>query len=131
MKNMMPIEKVLSNLAQVKQCKAGQWSACCPAHEDRSPSLQVTETRSGVVLLKCWAGCASAEIVAAVGLSMRDLFPQSGINRSVRVGPSRAAIEFERLILEIGNAHLKSGIRLNKGDQERFELAGRRVRTLT
>jgi hypothetical protein len=51
------------------------WQAKCPAHEDHQPSLSIHEGADGRVLLKCFAGCATVNIVAAVGLTMRDLFP--------------------------------------------------------
>lgn len=47
----------------------------CPAHEDRSPSLSVTNGRNGV-LLNCHAGCATEEVVGALGLAMADLFDE-------------------------------------------------------
>ncbi|KWT62886.1 hypothetical protein ADL21_06265 [Streptomyces albus subsp. albus] len=47
----------------------------CPAHEDRSPSLSVTSGREGV-LLRCHAGCTTEEVVAALGLTMADLFDE-------------------------------------------------------
>jgi len=49
------------------------WIACCPAHEDRSPSLRVVQGDSAV-LLHCYAGCSVEEIAQAMGLRMEDLF---------------------------------------------------------
>ncbi len=57
---------------QARQTSTG-WQACCPAHEDRSPSLSITPTDDRV-LLYCHAGCATVAIVAALGLAMCDLF---------------------------------------------------------
>lgn len=51
------------------------WKAKCPAHEDRTASLGISEGADGRVLLNCFAGCTTESIVAAVGLSMSDLFP--------------------------------------------------------
>jgi putative DNA primase/helicase len=45
----------------------------CPFHEDHTPSLHVTNG-DGKVLLHCLAGCSTDEVLAALGLSMRDLF---------------------------------------------------------
>jgi hypothetical protein len=50
----------------------------CPAHEDRTPSLDVAEGDDGQVLLACRAGCEAEAIVAEVGLELHDLFPSSG-----------------------------------------------------
>ena len=49
------------------------WTARCPAHDDRSPSLSIRAGRDGRVLLRCWAGCDTAAVLAAAGLSWRDV----------------------------------------------------------
>lgn len=72
-----PIDVVLPRLTLVKASGKRAWIARCPAHEDRTPSLSITEGRDGRVLLNCHAGCAAAAVVAAIGLTMSDLFPPS------------------------------------------------------
>ena len=52
-------------------------SARCPAHEDKSNSLSVTEGKNGRVLLKCHAGCTTEEICGALGITVADLFSES------------------------------------------------------
>ncbi|MFJ6500866.1 DUF3987 domain-containing protein [Streptomyces virginiae] len=47
----------------------------CVAHEDRSPSLSVTNGAKGVVI-NCHAGCATEDVVSALGLTMADLFDE-------------------------------------------------------
>jgi putative DNA primase/helicase len=68
-----PVKRVLSRLEDVKQ-RSGYHVAKCPAHDDREPSLSVSEGDDGKVLLKCHAGCDVEEIVGAMGLHMSDLF---------------------------------------------------------
>ena len=74
---MSPIEKFLSALTghncDPKPSGKG-WSAKCPAHDDNNPSLSVAEGDGGIVLAKCFAGCPTKDIAAAVGLKERDLF---------------------------------------------------------
>lgn len=71
-------QEVLDRLDRVRATSRG-WSACCPAHPDRTPSLSVAEGDT-CVLVKCWAGCELDEIAAAMGLRVSDLFyrPLSG-----------------------------------------------------
>ena len=45
----------------------------CPAHNDSQASLRVAVSDKGKVLLKCRAGCETAKVVEAAGLTMRDL----------------------------------------------------------
>ena len=69
------LQNILSRLQKVKKVGNG-WQACCPAHADRDPSLRIDEGKDGRVLLKCFAGCDTKDIVAALGLRMTDLFPR-------------------------------------------------------
>lgn len=73
---MPPVERLLSKLKNAKKTKSG-WSACCPAHEDRKASLSVSEGDDGRALVKCHAGCVAEAVCAAVGLTVRDLMPES------------------------------------------------------
>ncbi len=56
------------------------WMACCPAHKDRNPSLSVSEGNDGRVLLNCFAGCSTESVLAALGLTASDLFPENPEN---------------------------------------------------
>jgi hypothetical protein len=51
------------------------WIGRCPAHQDKSPSLSIREEDNGQILLHCFAGCPTDEVCAALGLTLRDLFP--------------------------------------------------------
>lgn len=57
----------------------------CPAHEDRSPSLSLAEGEDRV-LIYCFAGCSVREIVAALDLTMDDLF-EEGVEREPQRDP--------------------------------------------
>jgi hypothetical protein len=70
-----PLARVLDRLHRVRRSGRG-FVAACPSHDDRHPSLSVTEANDGKVLLRCFSGgCAFEQIVAALGLEPRDLFP--------------------------------------------------------
>ena len=71
----MTAEALLSRLNKVKQTGKDRWIACCPAHADKHPSLNIRETPDGAVLIHCFAGCGAADVVVAVGLELSDLFP--------------------------------------------------------
>jgi putative DNA primase/helicase len=60
----------------------GSWR--CPAHDDRHPSLSVSNG-DGKVLLHCHAGCELADILTALGLEQRDLFDQPRQNGHRRI----------------------------------------------
>lgn len=52
----------------------GQWSARCPAHDDKRQSLSISQGKDGQVLLKCHAGCTVESITSALGIEVKDLF---------------------------------------------------------
>jgi hypothetical protein len=75
-----PLEKVLEGLEGVRQSN-GSWKAMCPAHDDREPSLSISEGDDGRALVNCFAGCETDEILARLGLRMADLFVSSNGQR--------------------------------------------------
>lgn len=76
-----PLELVLERLDGVRRNGEG-YTARCPAHEDDNPSLSVREGDDGRVLLKCFAGCGTEEVIGAVGMSMAELFEPAVRNDS-------------------------------------------------
>lgn len=58
----------------------------CPCHDDNTQSLCVSE-KDGKILFNCFAGCRAEDIVHAIGLQMKDLFPKSN-NHSTAKPPS-------------------------------------------
>jgi len=73
---MTPIETVLQHFPGARKTSTG-WQACCPAHDDRTPSLSIAEGEGKRVLLKCHAGCRTEDVVKAAGLTMADLMADS------------------------------------------------------
>ena len=78
----MTVEDLLPRLDAVRRSYRG-YVARCPGHEDRHPSLSVSEGERGI-LLKCWSGCGLEEISAAIGLRVRDLFFDTALDPHVR-----------------------------------------------
>ena len=71
----MTVDEFVARLDRAKRNGAG-WIARCPAHDDRNPSLSITEGDDGRVLVRCHAGCTTEQIVAAVDVQLADLFPE-------------------------------------------------------
>lgn len=69
-------EDFVSRLEKRRRYGEG-WIACCPSHDDKKPSLSVKEADNGHLLIHCWGGCGAADVVAAMGLSLADLFNDS------------------------------------------------------
>jgi len=67
------IGELLNRLEKVKRLSNGEYSALCPAHQDKVPSLHIYQNHDKV-LIHCKAGCSPENIVAKLGLKMADLF---------------------------------------------------------
>ena len=74
---------ILAHFKGVKVSGNG-WIASCTAHEDRKASLSISRGDDGRWLLHCHAGCALDDVLSAVHLERRDLFPQNGNGNGTR-----------------------------------------------
>lgn len=72
-------DRVLSRLEKLRWHPSSKmWSACCPAHDDRNPSLWVWIGREGNLIARCRSGkgCTWPAIMAATGTTTKDWFPE-------------------------------------------------------
>lgn len=69
----MYIEKIIEALESVKCIGENQYMAKCPCHDDKKSSLSISE-ENNKILLHCFAGCDTKNIVNNLGLTMSDLF---------------------------------------------------------
>lgn len=72
------LRTVLERLAERNLTARGSgvsYKAQCPAHDDREPSLSITEKADGRVLLHCFAGCLVNDVLAELGLSFGEIGP--------------------------------------------------------
>ena len=74
---MADINRLILMFDKVKRTGDGKWLACCPVHNDKSPSLAIKQTDDEKILIHCFAGCGVEDIVSAIGLSLADLMPDN------------------------------------------------------
>jgi len=135
---MNPIENTLSRLDKPRQRQPGQWSARCPAHPDKSPSLSVRETPDGAVLLHCFGGCETAEIVASMGLELSDLFPPRDkptgtpkkIANLLTAGQALELLHTEATLIAIALTNFFKGTAVAETDMTRLRQAAGRIALL-
>ncbi len=72
----MTAEAMLARLNGVRETGHGKFVARCPAHDDRSPSLAIRECDDGRILIHCFAGCETGDVLAAVGMTFSDIMPE-------------------------------------------------------
>ena len=68
------VNKILTLLRKVKSTGNNTWMACCPAHDDKSPSMTISDY-SDNILIHCFSGCTPIDILESIGLDFSDLFP--------------------------------------------------------
>jgi hypothetical protein len=73
---MSPGENLLGRLEGLREVGPGRFVARCPSHPDHTPSLSIRILDDDRVLLHDFGGCEIQDVVAAVGLSIADLFPE-------------------------------------------------------
>ena len=131
----MVAEALLSRLDKVKSTGSGRWLACCPAHNDRSPSLSIRELDDGRVLVHCFSGCEVEAVLGAVGLTFDALYPEkltgNGKPRERRPFPATdilRALLHETLVVALAGYKIAKGEPLAPVDQERLNVAVERIR---
>ncbi len=137
----MNAETLLTHLDKVQNRGGSKWMACCPAHDDKSPSLAISELSDGRILLKCFAGCCTPDVLAAVGLCMSDLFPDGGLgefkgfqrledeHRARHAGKIAQGLATEYAVISICDDTRKSGGRLTRAEMAREQQAFLRIRS--
>jgi len=130
----MAIHDLLNQLQSVKQTGANRWIACCPAHQDRRPSLTITEKDDGMVLLHCWAGCGAADVLSAAGLQFDALYPPKTddhrgkpIRRPWNPADLLQIMAFEATVVRICAADIAAGKPLNEASIQRLVTARKRL----
>lgn len=131
---MSKLEVLLQRLLKVRGRRNNTWTACCPAHADKSPSLAIKLLEDGRVLVHCFGGCSVEEVLGAVGLSLTDLFPDDLIQTGAKpVKPAFFAsdlmriIHFEALVVLIVALDIDKGRMPSEGTRQRVRLAYERI----
>lgn len=134
---MSAAETLLQRFDRVKQTAADSWLACCPSHDDRSPSLSIKQAGDRL-LIHCFAGCEVGDVLTAVGLTLADLFdkplahhlpPLNGFQRRRHGQAAEAmkAVHDELGIIAVLTEQVHSGFALDPAERERLKVAMRRV----
>lgn len=72
------LERILDALSQhgthPRRTPSGNYSAKCPAHDGKGNTSLSLRQIEGHALVYCFAGCETADVMAALGLTMADLY---------------------------------------------------------
>ena len=84
------LQTILSRLKGVKKVGPNTYRAYSPLRDEKKPSLYITEKADGTILMCDHGGGDTKAILAAIGLTMRILFPDGGSAGSGPKGPDPA-----------------------------------------
>ena len=124
----MTPDAFISRLKGVKAKGKNKWMACCPAHDDHDPSLSVAVAPDGKILLRCWTGCSAADVVAAMGLHLGDLFPNErdyappmafAQKERRQIADRQSQIDRERMVIALAHSDRLAGKRQSEKDKAR------------
>ena len=123
----------VNKLQKVKSVGRDSWMACCPAHDDKNPSLKV-DLKGEKILIKCWSGCDTESILGAVGMDFDDIFPDrpiyqrsSGRQPMLSSADALRIVKYEAMVIWMYGQDLKNKKTPSDEDHQRFVLAVSRV----
>lgn len=128
------IDNILNRVEKLRKTGTDRWVCCCPAHDDKSPSLAIRALDDGRILLHCFAGCETHDVLEKLGLTFDALFPKNGLGdhfERVRQ-PFNAmdvlrCIAYEAHIAAVAASNLAHGVMVENSDRARLTLAASRL----
>lgn len=137
---MDPAQQLIGRLEGVIKTGGG-WRARCPAHGGKSASLSITAGENGTLLVHCFAMCAISDVLAAVGLTVSDLFvrrdlrsmtpaQRSQLRQAALLPRWRAALEMlahEAAVLLVAANKVSEGVALDEEELTRLRVSTARV----
>ena len=129
---MSALNTLLSRLEKVQHIGNNRYKALCPAHDDRSPSLAIKDD-SDRLLLHCFSGCETTDVLGAIGLTFADIMPDKAMGNFKKVKKPFYAmdvlgiIKFEATLVYIYATDMAKGLKLTSNDKERLLLAVSRI----
>ena len=132
----MMADALLSRLDGVRRMGDRRWMAKCPVHDDRHPSLLVSEEADGRVGIFCFAGCETTDILGSVGARWSDLFPPRKRTdppmrrrrmRLVEPADALKVLTHEARIVVLLAGDLARGQTISEEDRQRLILAAARL----
>ena len=126
----MNLEPILQRLDRVRRVKTGIYKACCPAHDDSSPSLEIKDAGDKALLI-CRAGCTFDEIRSALGMDSSEFFADGKVPRQAAPGVSlrdlSEAISLELAVCYVCACDRAKGRQLQPRDLARERQARDRI----
>lgn len=134
-----PVARILERLDGVRRAGRG-WRADSPCGNRSRGAVSITEGDNGCVLLHDFSGYSAPEVLAAIGLTAGDLFPERlppatpearrELRERAMVAAIRAALDVvsrEALIVRVAAEQVRRGVALAPADALRLDQALDRI----
>jgi hypothetical protein len=116
-------ESIALNLDKGRRVRTDHFTACCPAHDDKSPSLSITQA-SDKVLLYCHSGCSQSEVIDA--LLSRGLWTRKSERQEVETPAySNDTLEYYHFYCLTYRDNVKAGYTPTKAEDAKFRAFAR------
>jgi CHC2 zinc finger len=111
-------ESIAFSLDKGRRIKTDHYTACCPAHDDRNPSLSITQT-SDTVLFHCHSGCSQSDLIEA--LISRGLWANKSKVRDMAMPAfTKDELEYYNLYCLIYRDSINNGYKPSKEENSQF-----------
>ncbi len=128
--------RLLELLQGVRETAPGRYIARCPAHADRSPSLAIKDGDDGRILIHCFAGCETEDVLSAIGMTFADIMPERLADHGYkpvrnRISPrdALATLDHESLVVAIIGADFLEHKEIDEDTWDRLGAAVQRINT--
>jgi hypothetical protein len=105
------LDQILDRLVNVKKSGTNKWTACCPVHEDGTPSMGVKDDGNLILMYCLGCGAKGPEIIRALGLPVGALFkdenglPSDHVPRAILDKAEEAVFFIEIFKNEVRKGH--------------------------
>ena len=131
----MSLETLIDRLDDVKETGYGKYVARCPAHDDRSPSLAIRDCDDGRILLHCFAGCETEDVLSAIGLTFSDVMPEcirgeqsyKPLSTPILAREALATLDHEALVTAVIAADILEHKEVDEDTWDRLVVAVQRI----
>lgn len=123
----------ISNLPKSREIKPSrpnvikQYVACCPAHNDKEPSLAVALAKSNkgydTLLVHCHAECSRHDVFDSLGFTASDFLPNA-----TEFKDYKPDLTHEKLLVEVYKDQRKRGEKINPLDIPVIERAIKKIK---
>lgn len=132
----LSLQDIAKSLPKCKQVGANKYVACCPAHNDNSPSLHITMGHNQDVIVHCFAGCSQDAVINS--LKLLGLWPEKekdDFDFKPKYNPFNddrklKAYDHAVLVLSIAEHDINLGKELTEADSECINKAKETVANL-